>query len=108
MRYHPQPARQAGESLTRPGPQAILYFGGNAEDVSATLPQLARLFPDHALYLMHHRDFGQSQGEPSEPALLADAKALCDHVQHGHTHITPYDSIETWRLSSFPGCPYAG
>ena len=76
--------------------------------MSATLPQLARLFPDHALYLMHHRDFGQSQGEPSEPALLADAKALCDHVQHGHTHITPYDSIETWRLSSFPGCPYAG
>lgn len=28
---------------------AVLYFGGNAEDVSATLPALTRAFPGHAL-----------------------------------------------------------
>ncbi|MDP2023115.1 MAG: hypothetical protein Q8L16_19730, partial [Hydrogenophaga sp.] len=54
MLFHPQPAWQAGETLTLPvdgatlqisvrsrsGAPAILYFGGNAEDVSGTRPQL--------------------------------------------------------------------
>ena len=41
---------------TRPldGPQALVYFGGNAEDVAATLPDLAAAFPDRALYLLHY------------------------------------------------------
>ena len=30
-------------------PKALLYFGGNAEDVSASLPQLAQAFPDRAI-----------------------------------------------------------
>ena len=147
--YHPQPARQAVESLTLPvegaslqvsvrllpDAPALLYFGGNAEDVSGTLPQLARLFPDHALYLMHFRGFGQSTGEPTEPALHADARALYEHVRRDHADVkligrslgsgvaarlaseqpvtrlalvTPTTASRTWRLSSFPGCPYAG
>jgi hypothetical protein len=33
------------------GPQAMIYFGGNAEDVSLTRAELAALLPDTALYL---------------------------------------------------------
>jgi uncharacterized protein len=146
MLYHPQPARQATDFLTLPvdgatlqvslralpGAPAILYFGGNAEDVSATLPQLASLFPDHALYAMHYRGYGQSTGEPSEPALHADARALHEHVRRGHPAvkligrslgsgvavrlaserpvarlalITPYDSIENVAAEQLPWLP---
>ena len=146
MLYHPQPARQEGEALTlpvdgatlqisvrsRPGAPAILYFGGNAEDVSGTRPQLERLFPDHALYLMHYRGYGQSTGEPGEPALHADALALYEHVRREHTEIkligrslgsgvaaslasertvarlaliTPYDSIENVAVEHYPWLP---
>lgn len=146
MLYHPQPARLAGESLTlpvdgasvqvsvqpRPDAPAILYFGGNAEDVSGTLPQLAHLFPDHALYLMHYRGYGQSTGEPSETALHADARALYEHVRSEHAVIkvvgrslgsgvaarlaseqavarlalvTPYDSFENVAVEHYPWWP---
>ena len=43
-----------------PGPDALVYFGGNAEDVSRTLPDLAQAFPGHALYLLHYRGYGGS------------------------------------------------
>ena len=52
------------------GPNALMYFGGNAEDVSASLPSLSSAFPDHAIFLMHYRGYGGSSGAPSEPALV--------------------------------------
>ena len=69
-------------------PQAVIYFGGNAEDVSGSLPDLAAAFPDHALYLMHYRGYGGSAGKPSEKALLADALALFDQVRAHHPKVT--------------------
>jgi hypothetical protein len=50
------------------GPNALLYFGGNAEDVSANLPSLSNVFPDYALFLLHYRGYGGSTGNPSEAA----------------------------------------
>jgi pimeloyl-ACP methyl ester carboxylesterase len=74
--------------LEQPGAPALLYFGGNAEDVSRTLPSLAQAFPGHALYLMHYRGYGGSDGRPSEAALVADALALHDRVAAaGHPSI---------------------
>ena len=35
------------------GPKALVYFGGNAEDVASTVPELAELFHDRAIYGMH-------------------------------------------------------
>jgi pimeloyl-ACP methyl ester carboxylesterase len=74
---------------TRPldGPRAILYFGGNAEDVSWTLPELAASFPDRAIYAPHYRGYGGSSGGPSEQALQADAAAVFDHVARTHSRI---------------------
>lgn len=60
------------------GPKALIYFGGNAEDVSRSLPVFAQKFPDYALYLMHYRGYGNSTGQPSEAALHADAQVLFD------------------------------
>jgi pimeloyl-ACP methyl ester carboxylesterase len=68
--------------------QALLYFGGNAEDVSVSLAEFAQAFPDHALYLMHYRGYGGSAGRPSEQALVSDALALFDQISQQHSDIT--------------------
>ncbi len=62
------------------GSCAVLYFGGNAEDVSLTVGQLSRAFPGHVVYAMHYRSFGGSTGNPSEHALVADGKRLFNLV----------------------------
>jgi len=101
--YFPQPRSAAGgtSALTlavdgadvvvtvreQSGPSAVVYFGGNAEDVSQSLAPLAAAFPDRALYLMHYRGYGGSSGAPSETALVADALRLFDRVQAQHANI---------------------
>jgi hypothetical protein len=70
------------------GPRAVLYFGGNAEDVSSSLAELAANFPEHAVYAMHYRGYGGSTGKPTEAALHGDAIALFDRVARDHTEIT--------------------
>jgi uncharacterized protein len=114
------------------GPKAILYFGGNSEDVSGSLPAFSRAFPDHAIYLMHYRGFGASTGKPTEASLQADALALFDRVQREHPDIavigrslgsgvavrlaaerpvsrlvlvTPYDSIQEIAAGHYPYFP---
>lgn len=100
--YFPQPRSiSSGTTLTlsagdaqvlvttnpRNGPKALLYFGGNAEDASYSLPSLANAFPDHAIYLLHYRGYGGSSGSPSETALFADALALFDKAHADHKNI---------------------
>jgi pimeloyl-ACP methyl ester carboxylesterase len=74
----------------RAGKKALVYFGGNGEDVTASLPSLSMLFPDHALYLMHYRSYGGSTGKPSEEALAADALLLFDRVHAAHPDVTAF------------------
>lgn len=103
MIFLPQPRSAGAEVATLPlftdagltlvslrphrGPQALLYFGGNAEDVSPTVPELAGAFPDHAVYAMHYRGYGGSSGVPSEAGLFADALALFDRISPEHTDV---------------------
>jgi hypothetical protein len=114
------------------GPDALVYFGGNAEDVSWNLPDLSRAFPEHAIYLMHYRGYGGSGGAPSEAALFADALALFDRVHAQHPNVvaigrslgtgvavhlasvrpvqrlvlvTPYDSLADIAAGRFPMFP---
>lgn len=121
-------ARQAA------GPKAIVYFGGNAEDVSANLPSFAAAFPGHAIYLLHYRGYGGSSGSPTEAALQSDALALFDHVNKTHSDVTvvgrslgsgvavwvasqrpvsrlilvtPYNSIQELAAQRFPFFPIA-
>jgi uncharacterized protein len=114
------------------GPDAVIYFGGNAEDVSYSLPTLTAAFPDHAIYLMHYRGYGGSSGSPSEAALFADALGLFDKVSAQHQNfvvvgrslgsgvavylaslrpvarlilITPFHSIQALVAQQFPFFP---
>jgi len=116
----------------RPGSEAVIYFGGNAEDVSHTIPTLTDAFPDRSLYAMNYRGYGGSSGKPSESALIADALALFDRVHADHPHIvvigrslgsgiavhiasmrpverlvlvTPYDSLADIAAIHFPYFP---
>jgi len=74
-------------AMPKKGPDAVVYFGGNAEDVNFSLPSLAAVFPAHAIYLMHYRGYGGSSGKPSEDALVADSLALFDRVSSAHPNV---------------------
>lgn len=67
--------------------KAVIYFGGNAEDVFHTMPEFSRFLPDHTSYLVNYRGFGGSSGKPSEQALFADALAIYDQVRQQHTQV---------------------
>lgn len=125
-------ARVLVSERPRQGPKAVIYLGGNAEDVSASLPLLDSAFPDHALYLMHYRGYLGSSGKPTEPALVADALALFDRVHNEHSEVvligrslgsgvavqlaalrpvsrlvlvTPFDSLRELASQQFPYFP---
>jgi pimeloyl-ACP methyl ester carboxylesterase len=69
------------------GPGAVIYFGGNAEDVSQDLPSFADAFPNDAIYLLHYPGFGGSAGKPSEKSIMAAAFALFDEVHAQHPNV---------------------
>ena len=70
-----------------PGPKALIYFGGNAEDVASTVPELAALFPDRAIYALHYRGYSGSTGHPAEAKMRKDARALCQMVHGQHSDV---------------------
>jgi pimeloyl-ACP methyl ester carboxylesterase len=80
-------ARLVVSSRTEPGQNAVIYFGGNAEDVSESIPTLQRAFPDTSLFALHYRGYNGSTGSPSETALIADALLLFDRVRVTYPHI---------------------
>ena len=88
MELHPDGARVLVTTRRLQTPKAVIYFGGNAEDVAYSLPLLAEAFPGQALYLMNYRGYGGSSGTPSETALVADALMLFDQVAAEHASIT--------------------
>jgi uncharacterized protein len=57
---------------------AVLYCGGNAEDVSAKISEFDAIFPDRAIYLVHYRGYEGNAGAPSEKLLISDALAIYD------------------------------
>lgn len=117
---------------TEPGGSAVIYFGGNAEDVSTSMPTLHRAFPDSSLFALHYRGYNGSTGNPSETALIEDALALFDRVHATYPQIvligrslgsgvaihvasmrpvarlvlvTPFDSLQEIAAQRFPWFP---
>ena len=111
---------------------ALLYFGGNGEDVGSNLRDFGRAFPDRAIYLVNYRGYGGSTGRPSETALVGDAEAIYDQIAIQHDRIivmgrslgtgvatalasvrpvagvvlvTPYDSIANVGAGRYPWLP---
>lgn len=114
--------------------KALLYFGGNAEDVAFSVRELAQLFPQHAIYALHYRGYGGSEGEPTEAGNHADALALWQMLRTRHSDIiimgrslgtgiatrlaaradgalqhlilvTPYDSMQAVAAHHYPWLP---
>jgi len=64
------------------GSPLVLYFGGNAEDVSWMLRRVAQQTPGAGWLLVDYRGYGASEGTPSEEALSADAIQWFDYARH--------------------------
>jgi len=117
---------------TAPGASALIYFGGNGEEVGMNFAPFVAALPRHSLYLVNYRGYGSSTGSPSEPALFADALAVFDHVSARHASVavagrslgsgvavylarerpvsklalvTPYDSVENVAAGIYPFLP---
>jgi len=58
----------------------VIYFGGNAEEVSWMLEQLTARKSAQAWLLVDYRGYGASGGAPSEDAFVADALVWYDYA----------------------------
>ena len=112
--------------------RAVIYFGGNAEDVSNNLAPFRSALPDYDIYLVNYRGYGGSEGTPSEAALYSDALMIYDHLKGDYESvsiigrslgsgvatyiasrrdierlalISPYDSIENVAQKLYPIFP---
>ena len=59
-------------------PALVIYFGGNAEEVTSFAPLVAGTYGQRAVLLVNYRGYGESGGKPGEAALVADGAALFD------------------------------
>lgn len=146
--YFPQPlsAPVAGEDfvvhsqgldlrgwVVNPGKRtAMVYFGGNGEQVERDAGFFRDLLPDVSVYLMPYRGYSGNPGQPSEAAFFADALKVFDTVAAEHAQVdamgrslgsgvaiylaahravhrlvlvTPYDSIENVAQAQYPIFP---
>lgn len=114
------------------GEAAVIYFGGNAEDVGFNIPSFSRNMPDATHYLVNYRGYGGSTGSPEEAANYRDAAFVFDYVRERHEQvsvigrslgsgiavwlaaerpvdrlvlITPYDSLEAVAGNAYPWVP---
>jgi dipeptidyl aminopeptidase/acylaminoacyl peptidase len=70
--------RAAGRPAGTRGP-LLIYYGGNAEEVSGHLDEAAR-YQGYSMLLLNYRGYGGSSGKPGEAALYADALRVFDHA----------------------------
>lgn len=70
----------AGVLVRPPGPPAplLVYFGGNAEEVTEYAPHAAKLYGERAVLYVNYRGYGASGGRPGEADLVSDGIELVD------------------------------
>jgi pimeloyl-ACP methyl ester carboxylesterase len=73
--------------LTPGADKAVVYFGGNAEDVYFNADDFRRTLPNHSVYLVNYRGYGGSSGSPTEANLFADALHIFDELRDRHDEI---------------------
>ena len=113
----------------------VLYFGGNAEDVSGVIG-VADRFAGASLLLLNYRGYGGSDGVPGESALFEDALFAFDYAARrgdvdprrivaigrslgsgvavylaanrpvaGVVLVSPYDSVRALAQAAYPWLP---
>lgn len=66
----------------------LLAFGGNAHNITVFISYMAKLLPDVQVMAFNYRGFGESDGSPNAPDILADAKY-----------------IHKWLCAEYPNAP---
>ena len=118
---------------TRTPAPLLIYFGGNAEEVS-WLASSAGQYAGWSLLLVNYRGYGRSEGKPGEARLFADALQIYDYAAKrtgvgriavmgrslgsgvavylatqrpvaGVILVSPYDSVESVAKSIYPYLP---
>lgn len=75
--------------IVNPGKEkALIYFGGNAENVAYNINDFQTLFGEHTVYLVNYRGYGGSSGSPHEEGLYSDALSVYDHFMKSHTALS--------------------
>jgi pimeloyl-ACP methyl ester carboxylesterase len=69
------------------GASVVMYFGGNAEEVSWMMDDAARRTPEVSWLLVDYRGYGASGGSPSEKGLTADAIRWYDQVSTQYKNV---------------------
>ncbi len=111
----------------------LIYFGGNAEEVSWLVSTAGR-YAGWSLLMFNYRGYGRSEGKPGEAALFADALQIYDYAasraQDGRVAVmgrslgsgvavylaaqrsvagvilvSPYDSVESVAEGVYPYLP---
>lgn len=118
--------------LNKEKKKAIIYFGGNKENVDKNAKIFSELFSEHSVYLIKYRGYAGSTCSPSEKAIYFDATHIYDEIKENHEEIaiigrslgsgvatfvaaqkkidklilvTPFDSIQSVIQSKFPLYP---
>lgn len=112
--------------------EALIYFGGNAEQVINNADAFERNLQSQTAYLVNYRGYGRSTGTPTEEGLFTDALAVYDYISPSHDRvavmgrslgsgvamylavnrdvshtvlITPYDSVLALAKQQYPIYP---
>jgi pimeloyl-ACP methyl ester carboxylesterase len=121
-----------GWVLNQGKPKAIIYFGGNAEQISDNINFFEAVLQEYSVYLVDFRGYGKSTGKSTEEGLFSDALFIYDKIKSDHSSIsvigrslgsgvavylganriieqlallTPYDSIAEVAQSHYPMFP---
>lgn len=68
--------------------KALIYFGGNAENVAGNIDDFREMFPDYTVYLVNYRGYGGSSGSPSEEGFQSDALLAYDYFSKRHASVS--------------------
>jgi uncharacterized protein len=64
-----------------PKPPLVIYFGGNAEEVTSLAAMARDYYADRAALYVNYRSYGSSEGKPGEKVLVSDGIELFDWAQ---------------------------
>ena len=68
--------------------KAIIYFGGNAENVDNNADTFTKIFKNYTVYLVKYRGYGASTGKARQKAFYLDALSIYDEIQNNYQDIS--------------------
>jgi esterase/lipase len=67
---------------------AIIYFGGNEENVVLNAPYFKKSFPNHTIYMFEYPSYGKSTGKATQENIFENSKLIFDKIQSKHQNIS--------------------